>query len=149
MDRGELHAAATLFREAADYCRRHELDYEAFYRMRAGEAHVRAAERSLALGHAVELAENALMAAVDAFNELGAYSRVRETYRRLAQLPLSDKRSARYARLEARLGAVQDMGAEIRAVPEHLKAEMPYPEIWIHDVIEWELAGDAGETMAN
>ena len=45
LERGELHAAATLFREAADYARRQGLGFDSHYRLRAAETHVVAAER--------------------------------------------------------------------------------------------------------
>ena len=48
------------------------------------------------------------MAAIDAFNELGLYTQVREIYGKLATLPLSDKRRARYSRLQERLSQMQD-----------------------------------------
>ncbi|MCU0673539.1 MAG: cytochrome P450, partial [Myxococcota bacterium] len=66
--RGELHAAATLFREAAEFTRRYNLPYERHYRQRAAETQVKAAERMLAEGSLSEMAENAYAAAIDAYN---------------------------------------------------------------------------------
>jgi hypothetical protein len=147
-ERGELHAAATLFREAADFCRRHRLEYERYYRRGAGETHLLAAERSLAEHGAVQIAENAFMAAIEAFNDVGYYTRVREVYDRLARLPLAEKRRDRYRRLSDRLGAIPDDTEEFRRLPEYLRVDMAYPQIWRDDVIEWENRGDPAETMA-
>ncbi len=148
LKRGELHAAATLFREAADYARRQGMPYARQYQKRGADTHVMAAERTLADGGTAELAENAYAAAIDGFNELGLYTQVRELYGRLAQLPLSDKRCARYRRLAMRLGQMEDDRTPMTPFPDYLRMEMAYPEIWRLDVIEWEEDGDAAETMA-
>ena len=148
VERGELHAAATLYREAADYARRQGLPYARHYRAEGARTHVLAAERALADGAPAEMAENALAAAIDAFNELGLYSRVREVYAKLATLPLPDKRKARYQRLGARLSGMGDDDAPMTTFPDYLRMDTAYPEIWRLDVIEWEQAGDPAETMA-
>lgn len=148
LKRGELHAAATLFREAADYARRQGMPYARHYQKRGGDTHVAAAERTLADGGTAELAENSYAAAIDAYNELGLYAQVRDIYGRLAQLPLSDKRRARYSRLQSRLGQMQDDRTPMTSFPDYLRMETAYPEIWRLDVIEWEQAGDPAETMA-
>lgn len=147
-ERTELLAAATLYREAADYARRQGMPYSRHYRYRGALAHVTAADRALASGAPAELAENSLAAAIDGFNELGLYSKVRETYGRLAALPLADKRRARYTRLRKRLERVRDEDAAMQEMPEYLRMDTAYPEVWRLDVIEWEQAGDPAETMA-
>lgn len=144
----ELHAAATLFREAADFARRHNLPYERDYRWKAAETHALAAQRTLEEGGSLDLAENAYAAAIDGFNGLGAHSKVCEIYGTLAKLPLPDKRRQRYARLRERLSAQPDEGAQRVPFPDYLRMDTAYPEIWRLDVIEWEQAGDAAETMA-
>ncbi len=147
LDRGELHAAATLFREAAEFARRYDLPYERHYRQRAGETQLRAAERMLAEGSPPEMAENAYAAAIDAYNDLGAYAKVRQIYGALAALELGEKRKARYLRLQHRLANVQDEAGLVTAFPDYLRMDTAYPEIWRLDVIEWEQHGDAAETM--
>jgi len=145
---GELHAAATLFREAAEFARRHNLPYERSYRLSAAGTHAAAARKTLSEGGSVELAENSFAAAIEAFNELGAYSRIREVYGALSQLPLGDKRQKRYERLTHRLAAVPDEPGQIVKFPDYLRMDTAYPEIWRLDVVEWEQGGDAAETMA-
>lgn len=148
LERGEFHAAATLFREAAQFCRRFNLPYEGHYRKQAAETQVRAAERVISDGAMPEMAENAYAAAIDLFNDLGSYSRVRDVYGALSQLELGDKRRARYARLKARLADESDETGSIVGFPDFLRMDTAYPEIWRLDVIEWEQRGDAAETMA-
>jgi hypothetical protein len=148
LEEGELHAAATLFREAADFARRHNMQYERHYRWRAAETHAAAAEKTLAGGASVELAENAFAAAIDAFNELGAYSKVRELYSALARLPLGEKRRHRYEKLVARLAREPDDEGQSVQFPDYLRMDTAYPPIWRLDVVEWEQSGDAAETMA-
>ncbi len=145
---GELHAAATLFREAADFARRHNLPYERHYRLRAAETHAAAAQKTVSEGVSVELAENAYAAAIQAFNELGSFSNVRAVYESLSQLPVPDRRRTRYASLADRLAAVPDEPGQTVSFPDYLRMDTAYPEIWRLDVIEWEQAGDAAETMA-
>lgn len=151
MQRKELHAAATLFREAADYSRRQTTttSYVRHYRKRSAEAHVAAANEGLASGGPHEMAENAYAAAVDAYNELGLYSKVQATYARMAALELGDKRRERYARLASRLTGLRDDDSASPGFPDYLRADVPYPEIWRLDVIEWEQDGDPAETMAD
>ena len=147
LERGELHAAATLFREAAAFCRRHQLPYERYYRKRAAETQSRSARRILEEGGPAEMAENAYAAAIDAYNDLGSYSGVRAIYGALAALELGPKRKARYLRLRMRLASVQDEEGAIVSMPDYLRMDTAYPEIWRLDVLEWEQAGDAAETM--
>ncbi|MEM9190026.1 MAG: HEAT repeat domain-containing protein [Myxococcota bacterium] len=144
---GELHAAATLFREAAEFARRHNMPWERHYRFRAAETHAAAAQKMMQEGASVELAENAFTAAIDAFNELGAFSKMREIFGALSTLQLPDKRRERYATLAHRLGAVPDEDGQMSEFPDYLRMETAYPEIWRLDVIEWEQKGDAAETM--
>ncbi len=148
VQRGELHAAATLYREAAQYCRRQGLRYAGSYRLRGAETHAQAAEATLRSGGTAEMAENAYAAAIDAWSELGLYTNVGKAYDRLATLELPDKRKARYQRLGERLRKVGDDRSEIMPFPDAEKGDKAYPEVWRLDVIEWEQGGDAAETMA-
>jgi HEAT repeat protein len=148
LERRELHACATLYREAAEFARRQGMTYARHYRNRAAETHVMAGERVLADGGPPEMVENCYVAAIDAYNELGLYSKVRAQYARLAELPLSDKRRARYKKLAERLAGMEDDPTPMPTFPEYLRTDTAYPEIWRLDVIEWEQAGDPAETMA-
>lgn len=147
MQRNELHAAATLFREAADYSRRQALPYARHYRFKGAETSTLQGERILADGGSPEMAENAFAAAIDGFNELGLYTKVRTLYGRLAALELGDKRKARYERLAKRLEQMPDDPTPMQGFPDYLRMATAYPEIWLLDVIEWEQNGDPAETM--
>jgi hypothetical protein len=118
LQRRELHACATLFREAAEYARRQGMPYARHYRAKGGETHVMAAERALADGGPPEFAENSYAAAIDAYNELGIYSKVREVYTKLSKLPLAEKRRARYARLAKRLAGMPDDETPMPGFPD-------------------------------
>ena len=147
VERGELHAAATLFREAAEFARRFGMPYEGQYRLRAAQTQVAAAERMVREGSLHEMAENAYAAAIDAYNDLGQYSMVRQIYAALATLELGDKRRARYLRLEKRLEGVGDEPMKLEKFPDYLRVDTAYPPIWHLDVIEFEQDGDPAETM--
>ena len=148
LERRELHAASTLFREAAEYSRRHGMPYEDHYRARAGETLVAAAEQAMSEHGLVEMAENSYAAAIDAFNDIGAYTKVCEVYERLAALPLAEKRRDRYARLRRRLEGVPDEPNRGVRFPDYLRVETAYPEVWRADVMEWEQGGSPAEAMA-
>ncbi|MFO0696695.1 MAG: HEAT repeat domain-containing protein [Polyangiales bacterium] len=147
-ERGELHAAASAAREAADYARRLGLPYEARFRRLAADAYVAAAERGLATGLPVELAENAYVAAIDQWNTLGAYASIRATALALASLPLERRKQVRYTGLAERLRDAVDRPNPSVELPDTLRSPAAYPDVWRSDVIEFEQAGDARETMA-
>jgi hypothetical protein len=149
LERGELHAAATLYREAADYCRRHGLSYERYHRVRAAETLVAAANRILREDGPAELVENAFAAAVDAFLDVGSYSRARRIYHRLAELPRGEAQKRRYLRLDELLDGAADEPIDSGPLPTYLRSDTAYPPVWRLDVIEWEQAGDPAETMAS
>jgi HEAT repeat protein len=67
----------------------------------------------------------------------------------MASLELGDKRRERYARLASRLHGLRDDDTPSPGFPDYLRADVPYPEIWRLDVIEWEQQGDPAETMAD
>ena len=86
LEREEYHAAATVFREAADYARRVGLIYDRGYMKRAAETWWKAAEKNERDGGPVEITENAYLAAIDAYNSVGDFFHVRESYKQLAKL---------------------------------------------------------------
>ncbi|HVS11411.1 MAG TPA: HEAT repeat domain-containing protein [Planctomycetota bacterium] len=149
LEREELHAAATVFREAADYARRVGLVYDRGYVRRAGETWWLAAEKNERDGGPVEMTENAYLAAVDAWNSIGDFARVRETYERLAKLALGDKKRARYAEVVTRYADVYQESSEAAPFPDYLRQQHAYPEIWYLDLIEWELDGEPAEVCAS
>jgi HEAT repeat protein len=67
----------------------------------------------------------------------------------MATLDLGDKRRERYTRLASRLSGLKDDDNASPGFPDYLRADVPYPEIWRLDVVEWEQGGDPAETMAD
>ena len=70
--RGELHAAAALYQEAAEYAVRVGLPYDRRYQARAAETWVRCADKYVETGMPVEMAENALLAAASQYSAVSA-----------------------------------------------------------------------------
>jgi tetratricopeptide (TPR) repeat protein len=144
---GEHHAVATILHEASDYARNLGLAFHASLRVREADSWRRAADHTLRSGGAVELAENALLAALGAYCAVGMHARAVGVFSSLAQLPgLEDKRAARYRTLTSRYGSAQDESVRLAPLPEYLRQPVAYPDIWNVDVVEWEEAGDAAET---
>jgi hypothetical protein len=142
LERRELHAAATLYQEAADYAVRTGLPYDRRYQARAAETWVRCAEQQVEVGAPVELTENALLAAISCYSAVGDYIKVREQFQRLSDLDLPDKTRARYARIATRYDASHQESADAPGFPEYLKQQHAYADIWFVDLLEWELGGD-------
>jgi tetratricopeptide (TPR) repeat protein len=139
--RREYHAAASLYREAAEYCRRTGMIYDGYYLKASAETWLRAADKASGDGAAAEMAENCYLAAVECENAVGDYQAVGEAYRRLAQLDLAKKKRERYARIAARYAGA-GRGTEVEPFPEYLRQPHAYPEIWYMDLVEWEHRGD-------
>ncbi|HEX8952260.1 MAG TPA: HEAT repeat domain-containing protein, partial [Polyangia bacterium] len=149
LEREEYHAAATVFREAADYARRVGLIYDRGYMKRAAETWWKAAEKNERDGSPVEITENAYLAAIDAYNSVGDFFHVRESYKQLAKLALGEKKQKRYADVVARYAEVWQEAIDAAPFPDYLRQQHAYPEIWYLDLVEWELDGDHREVCAS
>jgi hypothetical protein len=144
VEAGELHAAATLLREAADYAQRVGLPYHADYLRRSAATWVKEAEAALARGAAAEMAENAFLASVDCLSLAGDLAGVAGAYRRLAALDLREDRRARYAAIAERFADAPAAAPEGPRFPEYMRPP-PLGEIWFEDLVEWEMDGDPAE----
>ena len=142
LEREEFHAAATVFREAAEYARKVGMIYERSYLKRAAETWCQAAEKNDRDGGPIEITENAYLAAVDSYNSIGDFFHIRERYHTLSLLPLSDKKRRRYAELTTRYSEVWQDTVESAPFPAYLRQQHAYPEIWFDDLLEWERDGD-------
>lgn len=147
--RGELHAAATLYQEASDYSARTGLPYDRRYQAQAADAWARCAEKHLADDAPVELAENAFLAAIGCYSGVGDYVKVREMFQRLAMLPLSEKARTRYTRIAGRYASAQREMPDAPALPDYLRQQNAYADIWFVDLMEWELGGDPQRVAAS
>ncbi len=139
---GEYHAVATILREAAEYCTRSGLPYADDLRTRSAEAWLKAAAEAQASGHPMQMVENALQAAAEAFASVRAYHQVADVYRRMLGLELSAKSRDRAIRMLRRLGDATPDAPRPIPVPEFLKQLPEYEEVWYVDIAEWELGGD-------
>jgi len=143
--RDELQAAALLYREAASYCLNTGMLYDRHYLEASADTWLTSAHRRSQTGRDIELAENALLAAVDCYNALGDYAAVGLAYAQLADLSLPPRKQRRYALVAQRYRGIARQARSSKPVPHYFKQSESYPAIWYNDLIEWE---DAGEITA-
>jgi HEAT repeat protein len=142
LQREEFHAAATLYREAADYAQRAGLPYHRFYLRRSADTWWREADKAVRAGAPVELVENAYLASVDCFSLNGDFVHVREAYEKLAALDLGERKVARYQAIAARYAGAPSEEGEGLPFPPYLRQARAYGDIWFVDLVEWEHGGD-------
>ncbi|MDB4942942.1 MAG: hypothetical protein JWP97_2476 [Labilithrix sp.] len=149
-ERRELSAAATLAREASEYARVLGMaSASAHYVVVQAELWRDVAKQHLERGAPPEIAENALLAAILAFGEVGHYARVGGLYRDLAQMDLEEQRRKHYARAARRYDGVRDEPLDTAPLPSHLRQDNHFPDVWHVDLIEWEQQGSAAEACAD
>src|SRR5262249_53807202 len=123
-ERGELWAAAALAREAADYARVLGMgSASAHYVVMQAELGRDVARQHLDRGAPAEIAENALLAGILAFGEVGHYARVGALYTELAQMDLEEARRKHYARAAKRYEGVKDEPIDTAPLPSHLRQD--------------------------
>lgn len=142
LERGELHAAATLYQEAADFSARSALPYDRSYQAKAAATWAACADKYLKDGAPVELVENALLAAIGGFSSVGDYAEVRSVFARLAGLDLGEPKRERYRTISERYARAGNDSDSAPEFPEYLKQQHAYADIWFVDLLEWELGGD-------
>ena len=149
-ERKELSAAATLAREAADYARVLGMSSaSAHYMVVQAELWRDVSKQHLERGAPPEIAENALLAAILAFGEVGHYARVGGLYNDLALMDLEEQRKKHYARAAKRYDGVRDEAIDTAPLPSHLRQDNHFPDVWHVDLIEWEQQGSAAEACAD
>jgi tetratricopeptide (TPR) repeat protein len=150
-EKGETAAAATLAREASEYARTlGQAASAGNYAIRQAGLWRAVARQHLDRGAPPEIAENALLASILAFGEVGQYARVGELYRELSSLELERYRREHYARVARRYQGVADEpldGARNGGAP--LRQDSHVTEVWHVDVVEWEQRGSAAEACAD
>jgi tetratricopeptide (TPR) repeat protein len=150
-DCSETRAAATLARQAAEYARSIGLAQAATeYSLRQAHLWRAVAAQEASSGGRPEVAENALLAAIHAFCEVGQYARVGEVFAELARLDLDASRCAHYTRAAKRYETVKDDPLQ-KAGPHSAtgRREVRHTEVWHVDVLEWERRGSAVEACAD
>ena len=149
-EKNEYSAAATLAREASDYARTLGMNKAgAHYVVQQAELWRKVAEQQMSRGAPPEIAENAILAAILAFGEMGQYVRVGKLYEELAMMDLEPARKKHYARAARRYESVQNEPMEAEPLPAHLKQDNQFPDVWHVDLLEWEQQGSAAEACAD
>lgn len=149
-ERGELSAAATLAREASEYARTLGMaSVSAHYLLLQADLWRAVSKQHLERGAPPEIAENALLAAILAFGEVGHYAKVGALYTDLAHMDLEPARQKHYARAAKRYDGVRDEAVEVDGLPAHLRQDNHFPDVWHVDLIEWEQQGSAAEACAD
>ncbi len=149
-ERQEFSAAATIAREVSEYARALGMaPTSAHYVLQQAELWREVAKLQKERGAPAEIAENALLAAILAFGEVGQYARVGKLYEELATMDLEPARTKHYARAAKRYEGVRDEPLEAAPLPMHLRQENQFPDVWHVDLIEWEQQGSAAEACAD
>ena len=145
---GEWHAAAMLACEAADFSVCLGQRYDRYYRQRAVSLWHEAARQNLLAGGPIEVSENALVASIEVAASLGDLYMIGRLYGALADLDLSAAKKARYAELAARRRGARPSPPVEPPPLEHWRRQDAYPEVWLQDLVEWELAGHPAWVLA-
>jgi hypothetical protein len=150
-ERGEAGAAATLAREASGYARSVGLPPAASrYTLRQAELWRMSARQNIDRNAPPEIAENALLASILAFGEVGQAARVGQVYADLAALELDPARREHYTRAAQRYAKATDkpLDAAPSAARAGRSSAQASNEVWRADVLEWERSGSAAEACA-
>lgn len=142
LERGELHAAATLYQEAAAFAARAGLPYDRHYQHKSALTWMRCADKFVETGVPVQMTENALLAAASQHSAVGDYPAVRECFEKLAGLELPDRAKKRFTAIAQRYKGLPAPPVELPGLPDYLKQQHAYADIWFVDLLEWEMDGD-------
>jgi hypothetical protein len=149
LERGELHAAATLYSEAAAFAARAGLPYDRHYQHKSALTWMRCADRFAETGVPVQMTENALLAAASQHSAVGDYPAVRECFEKLAGLELTDRAKKRFSTIAQRYKGLAAPPVELPGLPDYLKQQHAYADIWFVDLLEWEMEGDPFSVAAS
>lgn len=149
LERGELHAAATLYQEAAAFAARAGLPYDRHYQHKSALTWMRCADKFVETGVPVQMVENALLAAASQHSAVGDYPAVRECFEKLAGLELPERARKRFATIAQRYKGLAAPPVELPGLPDYLKQQHAYADIWFVDLLEWEMDGDPFQIAAS
>ncbi|MEM1033820.1 MAG: HEAT repeat domain-containing protein [Myxococcota bacterium] len=146
----EFTAGATLAAEMASYAEaegmsnlaNHATDQQARMWRQVANAVI---ER----GGAIEMAENALLAAIVALARQSQFASVGNLYEVLAGLELEPSRREHYARAAKRYAGVQNANVDASPLPSHLRQDAAFPDVWHVDLVEWEQRGAAAQACGD
>lgn len=146
----ESSAAATLAKEASDYARSAGLSSIAtYYTQEQARLWQEAAASLLKRGAPAELAENALLASLQARAELRQFGTVGQVFSQLSQLELEPERKERYARLVSRYASAGEATLIDADLPANIRKAAEVVDVWHEDIREWEQRGDPAEVCAD
>jgi hypothetical protein len=146
---GERSAAATLAREASAYTRSIGMNAVArHYALGEGRLWEAVAREHRSRGASPAIAENAMLAAILAYGEVGQFARIGELYAELGGLDLDARRREHYTRASLRYAGAGDEPLEANPLAQRSPRGADLPEVWRDDVLEWEEAGSAEEACA-
>ena len=149
LERGELHAAATLYQEAAAFAARAGLPYDRHYQHKSALTWMKCADKFVETGVPVQMVENALLAAASQHSAVGDYPAVRECFDRLSGLELPERARKRFATIAQRYRGLAAPPVELPGLPDYLKQQHAYADIWFVDLLEWEMDGDPHAVAAS
>jgi tetratricopeptide (TPR) repeat protein len=149
LERGELHAAATLYQEAAAFAARAGLPYDRHYQHKSALTWMKCADKFVETGVPVQMVENALLAAASQHSAVGDYPAVRECFDKLASLDLPERAKKRFATIAQRYRGLAAPPVELPGLPDYLKQQHAYADIWFVDLLEWEMDGDPHAVAAS
>ena len=149
LERGELHAAATLYQEAAAFAARAGLPYDRHYQHKSALTWMKCADKFVETGVPVQMVENALLAAASQHSAVGDYPAVRECFDKLAALELPERARKRFSTIAQRYRGLAAPPVELPGLPDYLKQQHAYADIWFVDLLEWEMDGDPHAVAAS
>src|SRR3954470_14815238 len=149
LERGELHAGATLYQEAAAFASRAGLPYDRHYQHKSALTWMKCADKFLEQGVPVQMVENALLAAASQHSAVGDYPAVRECFDKLAGLELPERAKKRFSTIAQRYRGLAATPVELPGLPDYLKQQHAYADIWFVDLLEWEMDGDPHAVAAS
>jgi tetratricopeptide (TPR) repeat protein len=149
LERAELHAAATLYQEAAAFAARAGLPYDRHYQHKSALTWMKCADKFVETGVPVQMVENALLAAASQHSAVGDYPAVRECFDKLAGLELPERAKKRFSTIAQRYRGLAAPPVELPGLPDYLKQQHAYADIWFVDLLEWEMDGDPHAVAAS
>jgi hypothetical protein len=110
---------------------------------------MRCADKFVETGVPVQMIENALLAAASQHSAVGDYPAVRECFDKLAGLELPERARKRFATIAQRYRGLAAPPVELPGLPDYLKQQHAYADIWFVDLLEWEMDGDPHAVAAS
>ena len=143
LERGELHAAATLYQEAAAFAARAGLPYDRHYQQKSALTWVRCADNFVETGVPVQMVENALLAAASQHSAVGDYPSGARVLRAARRARAAGAREETVRGDRATLSrASRHRRSSCRACPTISSSSTRTPTSGSSICVEWEMNGD-------